>query len=83
MRTRPAPNAKTTITLGFRVVGSQESTNLRALGSCTTATSWPPAERKLQLTAILVPGEEVPGLYLHPDHRRRLRRTAVRSALDV
>jgi hypothetical protein len=38
---------------------------------------------KLQLTAVLAPGEEVPGLYLHPDHRRRLRRPPVRSALDV
>ena len=38
---------------------------------------------KLQLTAVLAPGEEVPGLYLHPDHRRRLRRAAARSALDV
>jgi len=38
---------------------------------------------KLQLTAVLVPEEEVPGLYLHPDHRRRLRRAPVRSTLDV
>ena len=38
---------------------------------------------KLQLTAVLAPGEEVPGLYLHPDHRRRPRRAPVRSALDV
>jgi hypothetical protein len=30
MRTRPAPDTKTTTTLGFRVAGSQESTNLRA-----------------------------------------------------
>ncbi len=39
MRTRPAPNAKTTITLGFRVVGSQESTNLRAFVSSITPRS--------------------------------------------
>jgi hypothetical protein len=26
---------------------------------------------KLQLSAVLAPGDEVPGLYLHPDHRRR------------
>jgi thioredoxin reductase len=38
---------------------------------------------KLQLSAVLVPREEVPGLYLHPDHRRRLRRAPVRSTLDV
>jgi hypothetical protein len=38
---------------------------------------------KLQLTAVLVPEEEVPGLYLHPDHRRRLHRAPVRSTLDV
>ena len=38
---------------------------------------------KLQLTAVLAPGEEVPGLYLHPDHRRRLRRIPVRSDLGV
>ena len=38
---------------------------------------------KLQLTAVLVPEGEVPGLYLHPDHRRRLRRAPVRSTLDV
>ena len=38
---------------------------------------------KLQLTAVLVPGDGVPGLYLHPDHRRRLRRDPVRSDLNV
>jgi hypothetical protein len=38
---------------------------------------------KLQLTAVLAPGDEVPGLYLHPDHRRRLRRDPVRSDLNV
>jgi hypothetical protein len=38
---------------------------------------------KLQLTVLLAPPEEVPGLYLHPDHRRRLRRPAVRSQFDV
>ena len=38
---------------------------------------------KLQLTVTLTPSEPVPGLYLHPDHRRRLRRPAVRSPLDV
>ena len=38
---------------------------------------------KLQLTAVLVPEEEVPGLYMHPDDRRRLRRAPVRSTLDV
>jgi hypothetical protein len=38
---------------------------------------------KLQLSAVLAPGEKVPGLYLHPEHRRRLRRTAVRSELNV
>src|SRR5207302_9183320 len=50
----------------------------------------PPRERrgylrtaKLQLTAVLAPGDKVPGLYLHPDHRRRLRRDPVRSDLNV
>jgi hypothetical protein len=36
---------------------------------------------KLQLTVVLVPDEPVPGLYVHPDHRRRLRRPAVRGTL--
>ena len=52
-------------------------------GSCTWRVAGHLRNAKLQLTVILAPGEEVPGLYLHPDHRRRLRRTAVRSALDV
>ena len=47
----------------------------------------PPARHlrnaKLQLGAVLAPGGEVPGLYLHPDHRRRLRRAPVRSDLNV
>ena len=38
---------------------------------------------KLQLTVTLSPAEPVPGLYVHPDHRRRLRRPPVRSHLDV
>jgi hypothetical protein len=38
---------------------------------------------KLQLSAVLAPGDEVPGLYLHPDHRRRLRRPPVRSDPNV
>ena len=38
---------------------------------------------KLQLTAVLAPEEEIPELYLHPEHRRRLRRPPVRSSLDV
>jgi hypothetical protein len=38
---------------------------------------------ELQLTAVLAPEAEVPGLYLHPDHRRRLRRAPVRSDLNV
>ncbi len=33
--------------------------------------------------ATLSPAEPVPGLYVHPDHRRRLRREPVRSHLDV
>jgi len=36
---------------------------------------------RLQLTVTLSPAEAVPGLYIHPDHRRRLRRPAVRSEL--
>ena len=38
---------------------------------------------KLQLTVVLAPVEPAPGLYVHPDHRRRRRRPVVRSALDV
>jgi hypothetical protein len=38
---------------------------------------------KLQLTVVLAPPEVVPGLYVHPDHRRRRLRAAVRSELDV
>jgi len=38
---------------------------------------------KLQLTVMLSPALVVPGLYLHPDHRRRRRRPAVRSDLNV
>jgi hypothetical protein len=38
---------------------------------------------KLQLTVLLAPPEAVPGLYLHPDHRRRRLRPPVRSELDV
>jgi hypothetical protein len=38
---------------------------------------------KPQLTVWLSPPEAVPGVYIHPDHRRRLRRPAVRSDLDV
>ncbi len=38
---------------------------------------------KLQLTVALSPAMVVPELYLHPDHRRRLRRPAVRSDLNV
>ena len=36
---------------------------------------------KLLVTVMLAPSEPVPGLYRHPDHRRRLRRPAVRSEL--
>jgi hypothetical protein len=38
---------------------------------------------KLQLTVLLAPREAVPGLYLHPEHRRRRRRPAVRSEFNV
>jgi hypothetical protein len=38
---------------------------------------------KLQLTVLLAPTEAVPGLYLHPEHRRRLRRPAVRGEFSV
>jgi len=37
----------------------------------------------LQLTVALSSTVAVPGLYVHPDHRRRLRRFPVRSELDV
>ena len=38
---------------------------------------------RLQLTVLLVPRAAVPGLYLHPDHRRRRRRPAMRTEFDV
>ena len=38
---------------------------------------------KLQLTVLLAPRAAVPGLYLHPDHRRRRRRPAMRTEFDV
>ena len=38
---------------------------------------------KLLLSAVLAPEDAVPELYLHPDHRRRLRRDPVRSDLNV
>ena len=38
---------------------------------------------KLQLTVLLAPPEAVAGLYLHPDHRRRRLRPAVRSEFNV
>jgi len=38
---------------------------------------------KLQLTVLLAPRAAVPGLYLHPDHRRRRRRAAMRTEFDV
>jgi hypothetical protein len=38
---------------------------------------------KLRLTVALAPAEAVPGLYVHPDHRRRRRRPVVRSDFDV
>jgi hypothetical protein len=38
---------------------------------------------KLQLTVLLAPPEPVPGLYLHPDHRRRRSRPPLRTEFDV
>ena len=38
---------------------------------------------KLQLTVVLALPEVVPGLYVHPDHRRRRRRPVGRSQLYV
>jgi hypothetical protein len=38
---------------------------------------------KLQVTVTLSSTGAVPELYLHPDHRRRLKRLPVRSDLDV
>jgi len=35
------------------------------------------------VTVALAPAEAVPGLYVHPDHRRRRRRPVVRSDFDV
>lgn len=55
-------------------------------GSCVTLRQTKHEHQwnaKLQLTVLLAPSEAVPGLYLHPDHRRRPRRPAVRSEFDV
>ena len=52
----------------------------RLLHHCESS---PPAERKASADRHFGAGGGSPGLYLHPDHRRRLRRAAVRSALDV
>jgi hypothetical protein len=38
---------------------------------------------KLYLTVTLAPDGPVEGLYLHPDHRRRLRRPVVEGVHDV
>ena len=38
---------------------------------------------KLQLTVLLAPRDAVPGLYLHPEHRRRRWRPALRTEFDV
>ena len=38
---------------------------------------------KLQLTVLLAPPEAVPDLYLHPEHRRRRSRAALRTKFDV
>jgi hypothetical protein len=38
---------------------------------------------KLQLTVLLAPPEAVPDLYLHPEHRRRRSRPALRTEFDV
>jgi hypothetical protein len=38
---------------------------------------------KLQLTVLLAPPEAVPELYLHPEHRRRRWRPALRTDFDV
>jgi hypothetical protein len=35
------------------------------------------------LTVFLAPPDAVPGLYLHPDHRRRRLRPPVRSEFGV
>ena len=38
---------------------------------------------KLQLTVLLAPRDAVPELYLHPEHRRRRWRPALRTEFDV
>jgi len=55
----------------------------RVLLSCGgTRLPWPPAERKAAADGGAGPFERVEGLYLHPDHRRRLRRLPVKGRLD-
>ena len=63
------------------LVGSSSLSGLaHAVGLAVGDHQW---NAKLQLTVTLSPGMAVPGLYVHPDYRRRLRRSPVRSDLDV
>ena len=54
----------------------------RLFGPAEFAMTAPALAAVLQRVS-LTPFEPVPELYLHPDHRRRARRRAVRSDLDV
>jgi hypothetical protein len=61
--------------------GCWDATEVAVFESVAVAFEGHQRNAKLQLTVLLAPPEPVPGLLIHPDHRRRLRRPAVRSEL--
>ena len=69
--------------LGFVGRGGGDAAEVSVFESVAVAFEGHQRNAKLQLTVLLSPPGPVPGLYLHPDHRRRRRRLAVRSDLSV
>jgi hypothetical protein len=67
----------------FRWLRLVDATEVAVFEPVTVAFECHQRNAKLQLTVLLAPAEAVPGLYLHPDHRRRRLRPIVRSQLDV
>src|SRR5262249_34963524 len=77
----PSSPASTSLASG----GHWPKPKLSSLGGC--ASSWfggdPQRNATLQLPVLLAPPEAVPGLYLHPDHRRRRSRPPLRTQFNV